>query len=173
MAINFPTGTQGFPGVAHRFFYADDGQHRSLGIGNNWTQIPGLALNAATQNTSNRLLIMPSVSWSANTTNLEVGFAITANGTPIGVGTSGVTGSNVLDRVAYGIGDTSNAHVGWKMTQWQQHLLYHPNTTSTITYTIYIRGRSSGTVNINRLDSISSLEGFTGHSELLIMELEA
>ena len=173
MAIVFPTGTQGFPGVAHRFFYDEDDQHRSIGIANNWTQVPGLSLNVATQNTSNRLLIMPSISWSCNTTSAEVGFAVHANGSALGVGTSGVTGSNVLDRVAYGIGDTSNAHVGWKMTQWQQHVLYHPNTTSTVTYTIYIRGRSSATVNTNRLDSISSAEGFTGHSELLILELEA
>ena len=173
MAINFPEGTQNFPGSVHRWFYDEDAAHRAIGIGNSWYTIPGISLNVACQQASNRLLILPSVTWSASAVSMEVGFAIHANGSKIGVGNYGTPGSGILDQVAHGMGDTSSAHVSWKMAQWQQHLVYHPNTTSTVTYTLQIRGRSSGTVNINRQDSISTDEGFTGHSELLILELEA
>ncbi len=151
MAIVFPEGTQNYPGVAHRFFYDEDVAHRAMSVGNNWYQIPGIELNIATRQASNRLMFLPSLSYCCSTINMEVGFAICQNGSRIGVGTGGTVGVDALDRVAYGIGDAADSHTGWKMAQWQQSLVYHPNTTSTITYSIQIRCRSSGTVNINRL----------------------
>ena len=192
MAINFPEGTQNYPGRIHRVYHAikTDAQQISISSSgeNVWYDVSSLSIAIAPRSTSNVLIgtmHMQAIDDSgANDTGCMFRFADSAGN---GHGVAAAYGSRV--RMSCGSIYAYNAHQtgnhDYLVNSYSASFYYAPNSTSSVTYKVQCRPgdatRTDNIVFINRSRSDpdvnvsdGSSAGWSGRtaSSLIIYELE-
>jgi len=99
------------------------------------TNITGLTVNITPANSSNKVLITVSITYSQQG-NYNVAFQLLRNGTPVGIGTSGTIGPN-YSFIAAPAGTNTPANCNWTYID-------SPATTSAVTYQIQMRQQLGG-----------------------------
>ena len=103
---------------------------------NSMTDVTGMTLNITPSNSSNRILLLTSMSPSKSTTSYGIAFQWVRNGTAVGIGTLGTTAPNYSFAYSQnGANSINNINFSY---------LDAPATTSSITYKLQVRIESGG-----------------------------
>jgi len=135
--------------------------------------ITGLGASITPLSTSSRILVIISVNYSGA---MEVwpGITVSRDGGSSFVGSGDASGSR--QRVMFGEGQTGTTNDNFRMKNGHHTFFDTPNTTSTLTYQVYINGRTGfGGTSVNRSweDSNDTYSGKRGASSITLMEIAA
>ena len=110
-----------------------------------FTDVTGLSVSITPSSTSNKILILASISGSQDVGVNDVFFGLVRGSTQIALGDT--SGSRVRASMQFSVSDA-----GWQ-TNGSINFLDSPSTTSSTTYKIQCRQGVSGSVFVNRSDS--------------------
>jgi hypothetical protein len=116
------------------------------------TDITGFTASITPTNSSNKIMVIISMTTSRSGNGYGNAFQCLRNGTPVGVGTLGTTAPNY----SFGTNMATNANI----YNQSFHFVDSPSTTSTLTYKLQVRVESGGgTLSLN--NNTSYLNGGT------------
>ena len=192
MAINFPEGTQNYPGRVHRVYQAHFTSTQQISISsvgeNVWYDVTNLSIAIAPRSSSNVLIGHMHIQAIDDSANADNGcmfrFADSA-GNGHGVGNSGsrvrMTCGSMYSYGAYQV----NQNWDYLVQSYSGSFYYAPNSTTSVTYKVQGRpGDASHTTNtlfINRSRADSNINQSDGNnagwqgrccSSMIIYELE-
>ena len=193
MAINFPEGTQNYPGRVHRVYHATKTDTQQISISssgeNVWYDVSSLSIAIAPRSSSNVLIghmhIQAIDDSQHNDNGCMFRFADSAgNGHGVGAAAGSRVRFSCGSMYSYGAYQVSSHH-DYLVNSYSASFYYAPNSTSSVTYkvqgrpgdathttnTLFInRSRSDNNVNL----SDGSSAGWQGRaaSSLVIYELE-
>ena len=194
MAINFPEGTQNYPGRIHRAYHAIKTDTQLISISsqgeNTWYDISSLSIAVAPRSSSNVLIgtmhVQAIDDSGANDCGCMLRFADSAGNSH---GVAGPSGSRVRmscgSIYSYSAYQNGNSSYDYLVNSYSASFYYEPNSTSSVTYKVQCRAgdatrtdnsvfinRSRSDPNVNLSDGSSA--GWSGRttSSLIIYELE-
>ena len=138
-----------------------------VGTGGSWNTVTGLSVTITPRDSSNNILVIPSVNMAANASHRH-GFRVMRGGTPVFIGDA--NSSNQRATVFAG-----NAPTSANSYHFTPLCLDDPATNSAVTYSIQIRGESNSTdIFINRPHSTNTGgDFFRGCSTIIVMEVSS
>ena len=196
MAINFPEGTQNYPGRVHRVYSAHFTSTQIISISstgeNVWYDVTNLSIAIAPRSSSNVLIGHMHIQAIDDSDNKDCGCMFRfadSDGNGHGVGGAGsrvrMTCGSMYSYSAYHSGDNGSSSYDYLVNSYSGSFYYAPNSTNSVTYKVQGRpGDASHTtntlfINRSRADnnvnvSDGSSAGWQGRacSSMIIYELE-
>ena len=194
MAINFPEGTQNYPGRVHRVYHAIKTDVQQISISssgeNVWYDVSSLSIAIAPRSTSNVLIGQMHIQAIDDSQNNDAGCMFRFAGSDgNGHGVGAAAGSRVRfscgSMYSFSAYQNANTSYDYLINSYSASFYYAPNSTSSVTYKVQGRpgdathttntlfiNRSRADNNVNLSDGSSAGWQGRAQSSLIIYELE-